>query len=139
MLPLVSKTKPIESGASSLAKCTTFCSPLSSKTLKFSFSRPVTKRFSGSVTVTLIRTTVVSTRMSLRGPLAAGGVGFALESIATLGLSALQASDAISRHRVKNRRKRSCIRDVIGVSHRRVRVYLKSHYGFQNPELADLN
>src|SRR5205823_13732192 len=119
------------------AKCTIFCSPLSSKTLKFSFSRPVTKRFSGSVTVTLTRTTVVSTRISLRGPLAAGGVGFALESIATLGLSALQASDAIRKHRVNNRRKRSCIRDVIGLSHRRFRVYQKSDYSFQKLELAD--
>ena len=52
MLPLVSKMRPTESGASSLAKWAIFCSVLSSKTRKCSFSNPVTKRFSGSVTVT---------------------------------------------------------------------------------------
>ena len=44
MLPLVSKTMPTESGASSLENCVTSCSTLSSKSLKFSLSRPVTKR-----------------------------------------------------------------------------------------------
>ena len=63
MLPLMSKTSPTLSGASSLENCWIFCSTLSSEILKFSFSSPVTKRFSGSVTVTGMSTTVVSTRM----------------------------------------------------------------------------
>ena len=67
MLPLQSKTIPMASGASSLENCTSFCSDLSSKTRKFSASRPVTNRFSGSVTVTGICTSVVSTRMFDRG------------------------------------------------------------------------
>ena len=63
MEPEASKTRPTERGASSLAKVAIFCSDLSSKSLKCSASRPVTKRLSGSVTVTLIRTRLVSTRM----------------------------------------------------------------------------
>ncbi len=39
------------------------CSTFSSESLKCSFSRPVTKRFIGSVTVTLIKTSWVSTRI----------------------------------------------------------------------------
>src|SRR5271165_3430001 len=61
MLPLVSKTKPMEMGASSEENCVICCSTLSSKSLKCSFSRPVTKRFSGSVTVTLMSTRVLFT------------------------------------------------------------------------------
>ena len=38
MLPLVSNTMPIESGASSLENCVIFCSTLSSNSLKCSFS-----------------------------------------------------------------------------------------------------
>ena len=37
MLPLVSKTTPTESGASSLENCTNFCSVLSSNSRKCSF------------------------------------------------------------------------------------------------------
>src|SRR6266403_1545683 len=136
MLPLVSKTKPIERGASSLAKWTIFCSPLSSKTLKFSFSRPVTKRFSGSVTVTLIRTTVVSTRMSLRGPLAAGAVGLALGSTVTLGLSAHHPGDAINALMSSSWGSNRWIRDVIGPSHSSFRVYQKLNYRSQKTDLA---
>src|SRR5437763_6754647 len=64
MLPLVSKTRPIEMGASSLEKALISCSTLSSKSLKWSFSSPVTKRLRGSVTVTLIKTNVLLTRIS---------------------------------------------------------------------------
>src|SRR5437660_953392 len=63
ILPLKSKTTPIEMGTSSLEKCTTSCSALSSKTRKFSCSRPVTKRLKGSVTVTLTSTRSTSTLM----------------------------------------------------------------------------
>src|SRR5258706_11538179 len=66
MLPLVSKAIPTESGASSLENCTISCSTLSSKTLKFSLSSPVTNRLIGSVTATGIKTSVVSSRMSAR-------------------------------------------------------------------------
>src|SRR5580692_1394348 len=61
MLPLVSKRIPTESGASSPEKCVIFCSAPSSKMLKSFFSSPSTKRFMGSVTVTGITTSVVST------------------------------------------------------------------------------
>jgi hypothetical protein len=67
MLPLQSKTTPTESGASSLENCVISCGCLSSVSLKFSFSSPVTKRFMGSVTVTGISTSVLSTRMLERG------------------------------------------------------------------------
>ena len=63
MLPDASNTSPIESGASSLENCVISCFTLSSKSVKCSFSRPVTKRLSGSVTVTLMRTSWVSTRI----------------------------------------------------------------------------
>ena len=63
MLPLASKTSPTLKGASSLENCVIVCSAFSSKSLKCSFSNPVTNRFIGSVTVTLIRTSCVSTRM----------------------------------------------------------------------------
>src|SRR6476659_650024 len=136
MLPLVSKTRPIESGASSLAKCTNFCSDLSSNNRKFSFSSPVTKRFSGSVTVTLIRTTVVSIRMSVRGPFGAATPGLARGSTETLGLSALLPTDTI---RTQTERKRSnweLMRDVIGPSHSSFRVYQKPDWTFQKTDLA---
>ena len=67
MLPLQSKTTPTESGASSLENWVISCGSLSSNSLKFSFSSPVTKRFKGSVTVTGISTSVLSTRMFDRG------------------------------------------------------------------------
>src|SRR6266576_3686107 len=135
MLPLVSKTQPMESGASSLAKWVTFCSTLSSNSRKFSFSNPVTKRLSGSVTVTLIKTTVVSTRMSVFGPFASGAVGLARGSIVTLGLSALQATDP------SNRDSRSgkwiLVRDVIGLSHSSIRVYQDLDVIFQKAEIPN--
>src|SRR5438093_130765 len=136
MLPLVSKTKPIESGASSLAKWTTFCSTLSSMSRKFSFSSPVTKRLSGSVTVTLIRTTVVSTRISVRGPLGPGAVGLARGSTETFGLSALRPTDKNRRHKGAKRSNRHLLRDVIGPSHSSIRVYQKRDCTFQKNGLA---
>ena len=75
MLPLQSKTTPTESGASSLENCEISCSVLSSKTLKFSFSSPVTKRFKGSVTVTGISTRVLSTRMLALAPSSSARLG----------------------------------------------------------------
>ena len=63
MLPLASNTRPTLSGASSLENWVIVCSTFSSVSLKCSFSRPVTNRFIGSVTVTLIRTSCVSTRI----------------------------------------------------------------------------
>src|SRR5580704_8841281 len=62
MLPLSSKTRPIERGASSPEKCTTVCSTPSSGRRNSSFWSPRTKRFSESVTATGICTRVVSTR-----------------------------------------------------------------------------
>jgi len=52
MLPLMSKMIPALIGADCWLNCTIDCSTLSSKTLKCSFSRPVTYRFKGSVTAT---------------------------------------------------------------------------------------
>src|ERR1035437_8942151 len=66
MLPLVSKTRPTATGSSSMANCVIGCGTLSSKTRKFSFSRPETGRFSGSLTVTGTRIRVVSTRILAR-------------------------------------------------------------------------
>ena len=48
MLPLMSKTRPTVTGSSSIEKWVMVCSTLSSKTLKCSFSSPVTGRFCGS-------------------------------------------------------------------------------------------
>src|ERR1035438_6953668 len=55
MLPLESKTMPMETGASSFAKFVTGCSTPSSKTRKFSCRRSVTDVPSGVVTWTGIR------------------------------------------------------------------------------------
>src|ERR1035437_146832 len=66
MEPERSKMIPMETGASSLAKVLIFCSPLLSKTLKSSFSSPVTRRFMGSVTV--IGTSTMSTFMRMSAP-----------------------------------------------------------------------
>src|SRR5207245_9311256 len=49
---LISKMTPRDTGASSLEKCLISCASLPSKTLKFSLSKPVTRRFIGSVIVT---------------------------------------------------------------------------------------
>ena len=72
------------------------CSTLSSDSLKCSFSSPVTNRFNGSVTVTLIRTSVVSTRMlacRLSFSFAAApGEGLIRGSMATLGSSGKRAA-----------------------------------------------
>ena len=84
MLPLVSNTNPTLSGASSLENCRIFCSTLSSEILKFSFSRPVTKRFRGSVTVTGMSTMVVSVRiLALGSGASAFSEGFARGSMFT--------------------------------------------------------
>src|SRR4029077_4342274 len=56
MLPLMSKMTPIEIGTSSLEKVAISCSLPSSNTRKFSFSKPVTRRSLGSVTVILTST-----------------------------------------------------------------------------------
>ena len=61
MLPLASKTIPSEIGASSAPNCVISWSILSSVRLKCPFSRPVTSRAIGSVTVTLISTSGTST------------------------------------------------------------------------------
>src|SRR5262249_52274082 len=76
----------------------------------------VTKRLMGSVTVTGIRTTFVSTRISALGPLASGAVGFALASIATFGLSALRTA-VTNTQLADNVRSQRNFRDVIGPSH----------------------
>src|SRR6202158_5958460 len=85
MLPLQSKTTPTDRGASSLENWLISCSFLSSNNLKFSFSRPVTKRLYGSVTVTGMSTRVLSTRMLERGATIAFPVGLARGSTETLG------------------------------------------------------
>src|SRR5262249_137522 len=54
--------RPTATGSSSIAKCLISCSTLSSKTLKCSFSRPVTGRLKGSQTVTGTSTKFRSTR-----------------------------------------------------------------------------
>ncbi len=61
MLPLMSKITPMDTGASSLEKCRISCTSLPSKSWKFSLSRPVTRRFMGSVIVTGTRTRLTST------------------------------------------------------------------------------
>ena len=83
MLPLQSNTTPTESGASSLENWLRSCSLWSSKTLKFSFSSPVTKRFMGSVTVTGISTRVLSTRMLALGTASARTEGLGRGSMVT--------------------------------------------------------
>src|SRR5574341_1938932 len=75
MLPLMSKITPSETGASSLEKCLMFCGTLPSKTAKFSFSRPVTSRFMGSVMVTFTSTRSTSTWMGLVWVLSEGSPG----------------------------------------------------------------
>lgn len=50
MLPLLSKSRPIETGASSLSKCTMGCSTLSSVRWKFSRLRLVTEEPASVVT-----------------------------------------------------------------------------------------
>src|SRR3954467_3426805 len=57
----MSKITPSEIGASSLEKVLMSCGRLASAMLKLSFSRPVTKRFIGSVTVTFTSTRSTST------------------------------------------------------------------------------
>src|SRR6476660_7021972 len=76
MLPLMSKITPREMGASSLEKCRISCSRLSSNTAKLCRSRPVTRRFRGSVMVTGTRS--VSTRNGLVCVLSEGSSGAAL-------------------------------------------------------------
>ena len=61
MLPLISNTKPMETGTSSLDNVSTSCSLLFSKTRKFSFSRPTTRRSDGSMTVTFTSVRSTST------------------------------------------------------------------------------
>src|SRR5216684_3346028 len=65
MLPLVSKITPSETGISSPEKCRISCGSLPSKTLKLSFSNPVTGRFMRSVMVTGRSTRCTSTLMGL--------------------------------------------------------------------------
>ena len=64
MLPLRSKTMPMVTGASSVEKVLMVCPMLLSKMAKFSFSRPVTRRFMGSVTVIGTRTRLTSMWMA---------------------------------------------------------------------------
>ena len=66
MLSLASNTMPTETGASSLANCTTVCSAWSSKTRKASRRRPVMAWFRASVTLTGISTRSLSIRKSGR-------------------------------------------------------------------------
>src|ERR1039458_8209021 len=89
MLPLVSKTRQTETGSSSIANCVIGCGTLSSKTRKFSFSRPETGRLSGSLTVTGTRISVVSTRiLGTRAGASCFGTGLGRCSILTCALSA---------------------------------------------------
>src|ERR1035437_1820800 len=83
MLPLVSNTRQTATGSSSMAKCVIGCGTLSSKTRKFSFSRPETGRFSGSLTVTGTRIRVVSTRILARPGASCFGAGLGRGSILT--------------------------------------------------------
>src|SRR4051794_26508456 len=86
MLPLVSKTRPIDIGASSLENSLIDCSTLSSNRRKWSFSRPVTNRFRGSVTVTLIKTSVLLIRISTDRE-SAGFLGFVSSRVANFTTS----------------------------------------------------
>src|SRR6185437_16384490 len=62
ILLLRSRITPMDTGASTQEKVRMFCRRLSSRTEKFSLSRPVTRRSIGSVTVIGMRTRLVSTR-----------------------------------------------------------------------------
>ena len=67
MLPLVSSSRPMETGASTFVKCVILCSTPSSNSRKFSLVKLVTEAPSGVVTLTGIRTSGTSTRRSARG------------------------------------------------------------------------
>src|ERR1035438_3814923 len=74
---------PMEMGTSSEENVMISCSELSSKTRKLSWSRPVTRRLKGSVTVTFTRARSTSLRMTLPGTILTGGVS--LLAVETLG------------------------------------------------------
>ena len=74
MLPLVSKTRPMETGASSLEKCVIFCSTPSSKISKLLRARLVTVVPSAVVTCTGMSARAESTRSRASGMWATPGV-----------------------------------------------------------------
>ena len=75
MLPLMSKTTPKDSGASSLEKWRMSCFSPFSKSSKLVCSRPVTSRLSGSVIVAGMSTRSTSTRNGLVCVFSAASVG----------------------------------------------------------------
>ncbi len=129
MLPLMSKITPIETGASSLENVLISCRSLPSKRLKFSRSRPVTRRFNGSVMVTGTRTMSTSTLKGLVWVLSAGSMSgsfggggwtrgwMCTSSVKFWARSGRALPTATTRKTAKETRAENCLPHNIGPTH----------------------